>query len=106
MGTKPGPIAGVPVDADQSWALRGLCASGEYDPELFFPAPTATAQTATAVAVCARCPVRCECLEWALATNQQYGVWGGLSEEKRRALKAKRARDAKNTRRRTRKKAS
>jgi WhiB family redox-sensing transcriptional regulator len=60
------------------------------DPELFFPVGTtgpAMAQAEAAKAVCATCPVRPECLEWALATGQDSGVWGGTSEEERRALR-------------------
>ncbi|MGH8902334.1 MAG: WhiB family transcriptional regulator [Egibacteraceae bacterium] len=41
-------------------------------------------QTREAKQVCAGCPVRSQCLDWALATNQQDGVWGGLSEDERR----------------------
>jgi WhiB family transcriptional regulator, redox-sensing transcriptional regulator len=71
---------------DRDWCTRGACR--DVDPELFFPVGTsgpAVEQTARAKAVCARCPVRVECLEWALATGQATGVWGGLSEDERRA---------------------
>lgn len=44
-------------------------------------------QTEQAKAVCRRCPVREQCLEWALETGQSIGVWGGTSETERRALK-------------------
>jgi WhiB family redox-sensing transcriptional regulator len=40
-----------------------------------------------AKAVCAMCPVRPECLTWALATGQDAGVWGGTSEEERRVMR-------------------
>jgi WhiB family redox-sensing transcriptional regulator len=59
------------------------------DPDLFFPIGTtgpALAQVQRAKTVCARCEVRGECLEWALATGQDCGVWGGLSEDERRIL--------------------
>jgi WhiB family transcriptional regulator, redox-sensing transcriptional regulator len=62
----------------------------EEDPELFFPVGTsgpALHQIAEAKAVCRRCPVSAECLRWALATGQNAGVWGGLSEDERRALR-------------------
>jgi WhiB family redox-sensing transcriptional regulator len=58
------------------------------DPELFFPIGTtgpAIAQIAQAKTVCARCPVREPCLDWALESNQLSGVWGGMSEDERRA---------------------
>ncbi|MBM02858.1 MAG: hypothetical protein CMH43_03980 [Micrococcales bacterium] len=43
-------------------------------------------------AVCRRCPVVDECLRWALESGQDAGVWGGLSEDERRALKRRNAR--------------
>jgi WhiB family redox-sensing transcriptional regulator len=64
--------------------------SRDVDPELFFPVGTtgpAEAQVQSAKAICALCPVREECLQWALDTAQDAGVWGGLSEEERRALR-------------------
>jgi len=44
-------------------------------------------QTLRAKAVCAQCPVRSECLEWALETAQPHGVWGGLDEQEREHLR-------------------
>ncbi len=70
------------------WFERAECA-GE-DPEVFFPIGTtlaALAQLRMAKSICSRCPVSTECLQWALETDQDAGVWGGLSEEERRALK-------------------
>jgi len=49
-------------------------------------------QIEEAKAVCRRCDVREQCLQWALETGQDAGVWGGLSEDERRALKRRRAR--------------
>lgn len=69
---------------------RGHAACRDSDPDLFFPVGTTGAaleQIEAARAVCSRCPVREECLEFALATNQEAGVWGGTSEEERRALR-------------------
>jgi WhiB family redox-sensing transcriptional regulator len=77
------------------WVHKARCR--EVDPELFFPIGTtgpAAAQVESAKAVCMICPVRVECLEWALATGQDAGVWGGLSEEERRALRRARRREA------------
>lgn len=42
--------------------------------------------------MCAKCPVRQECLEWALETAQDFGVWGGMTERERRALHHRKAR--------------
>jgi WhiB family redox-sensing transcriptional regulator len=67
-----------------------------HDPELFFPVGTegpADDQLAAAQAVCATCPIRAACLRWALDTGQQAGVWGGASEDDRRALRRGRRRD-------------
>jgi WhiB family transcriptional regulator, redox-sensing transcriptional regulator len=70
------------------WRYEASCR--EVDPELFFPVGTsgpALLQIAEAKAVCRRCPVSTECLRWALESGQDAGVWGGLSEDERRAIK-------------------
>ncbi|GIU84109.1 MAG: hypothetical protein KatS3mg008_0884 [Acidimicrobiales bacterium] len=86
-------------DGDDSW--RDLAACRDTSPDLFFPVGTtgpALEQIAAAKAVCAKCEVREPCLEFALTTNQDSGIWGGLSEEERREIrrrmKAERARRA------------
>jgi WhiB family transcriptional regulator, redox-sensing transcriptional regulator len=75
------------------WRHRALCR--DEDPELFFPIGTtgpALVQMEQAKAVCRRCPVVQSCLDWALRSGQDSGVWGGLSEDERRALKRRQAR--------------
>lgn len=75
------------------WRHRAACLT--EDPELFFPVGStgpAIAQTLKAKKVCARCEVRAECLQWALEQGQDHGVWGGLSEDERRAMKRRNAR--------------
>jgi WhiB family transcriptional regulator, redox-sensing transcriptional regulator len=75
------------------WVHLARCK--DEDPELFFPVGTtgpAAAQIATAKTICMQCEVRTECLEWAMLTCQDAGVWGGLSEEERRALRRARRR--------------
>jgi WhiB family redox-sensing transcriptional regulator len=70
------------------WRHQAVC--GEEDPELFFPignSGPAVLQTEEAKAVCRRCPVMEACLQWALSSDQQHGVWGGMSEDERRAMK-------------------
>ena len=65
---------------DGQWQERALCA--QADPEAFFPekgGPTHTAKR-----VCAACEVRPECLDHALANNERFGIWGGMSERERR----------------------
>ncbi|KGF15893.1 MULTISPECIES: WhiB family transcriptional regulator [Corynebacterium] len=75
------------------WRHNAVCR--EEDPELFFPVGNsgpALAQIAKAKVVCNRCPVTSQCLAWALETGQDAGVWGGMSEDERRALKRRRNR--------------
>ena len=50
-------------------------------------------QIRTAKGICWLCPVKRECLEWALATDQQAGIWGGLTEDERRTLRGVARRD-------------
>lgn len=65
------------------------------DPELFFPiSARPDRRTAEAKAVCGTCPVRDDCLTYATETRQQHGVWGGLSEDERRAIARRAERDA------------
>ncbi|MEU4129328.1 WhiB family transcriptional regulator [Streptomyces wuyuanensis] len=72
-----------------NWRQDALC-RGE-DPDLFFPigggnsGPTLV-QTAEAKAVCRRCPVARQCLEWALRRGPVDGIWGGTTERERRAV--------------------
>jgi WhiB family redox-sensing transcriptional regulator len=78
------------MEAPEPWQVRALCA--QTDPEAFFPGQGEP--TAAAKAVCMRCPVRGECLAYALERDE-HGVWGGLSERERRALRrARRAESA------------
>jgi len=70
------------------WRHRAACR--DEDPELFFPIGTtgpALLQIDEAKAVCHGCNVIDDCLSWALESGQDSGVWGGLAEEERRALK-------------------
>ena len=72
----------------EDWRDRSSCR--DTDPDLFFPIGTtgpAIEQIAAAKAVCRSCEVQGACLEFALATNQEAGVWGGTSEEERRKLR-------------------
>jgi WhiB family transcriptional regulator, redox-sensing transcriptional regulator len=78
--------------ADYRWRDHALCR--DTDPELFFPIGTtglALVAIDRAKQVCAECEVRVECLDFALETNQDSGIWGGLSEEERRAIRRERA---------------
>lgn len=70
-------------DAD-NWRKFSACA--EADPELFFPTSSEVEKTAQAKKVCGRCPVRQQCLTWALEAGQDTGVWGGMDERERRTI--------------------
>ncbi|HEX7094373.1 MAG TPA: WhiB family transcriptional regulator [Acidimicrobiales bacterium] len=86
MALTADPLAQRAVD--RNW--RELAACRDTDPDLFFPVGTtgpAIEQIAAAKAVCATCPSREPCLEYALITNQDSGVWGGLAEDERRKLR-------------------
>ena len=68
---------------DLDWQERALCA--QTDPEAFFPEKGGS--TREAKKVCLSCDVRTQCLEYALANDERFGIWGGLSERERRRLK-------------------
>jgi WhiB family redox-sensing transcriptional regulator len=79
-------------NADYSWRINAICR--DTDPELFFPVGTtgqALLQIAKAKGVCCQCPVKVECLDFAMETNQDTGIWGGLSEDERRNLRRQNA---------------
>ncbi len=78
---------------NMDWRSRAACL--DKDPELFFPVGNtgpALLQIEEAKSVCRRCPVMDTCLQWAIETGQDAGVWGGMSEDERRALKRRAAR--------------
>ena len=75
------------IDND-NWRQAAACR--DTDPDLFFPVGTtghAIEQIESAKAVCMTCESRQPCLEFALTTNQDSGIWGGTSEEERRKLR-------------------
>jgi WhiB family redox-sensing transcriptional regulator len=65
------------------WQQEALCAY--VDPDVFFPEKGGSSREAKRI--CAECNVREECLEYALANDERFGIWGGLSERERRRLK-------------------
>ena len=77
---------GEAEDGALSWQERSLCA--QTDPEAFFPEKGGS--TREAKKVCVGCEVRSECLEYALANDERFGIWGGLSERERRRVKLSR----------------
>jgi WhiB family redox-sensing transcriptional regulator len=77
-----------PLITRGQWRSAGACRSA--DPDLFFPisdSGPAREQAAKAKAICATCPVRRECLAFALRTGQVYGIWGGTTEHERTAVR-------------------
>jgi WhiB family redox-sensing transcriptional regulator len=84
--------------AQDDWRMRAACRT--EDPELFFPIGNtgpALLQIEEARSVCRRCPALEDCMTWALTTGQDHGVWGGMSEDERRALKRRAARNRART---------
>ncbi|RBY96448.1 WhiB family transcriptional regulator [Blastococcus sp. TF02-8] len=73
---------GLEPDA-QSWQEQALCA--QTDPEAFFPEKGGS--TREAKKICTGCEVKAQCLEYALANDERFGIWGGLSERERRRLR-------------------
>jgi WhiB family transcriptional regulator, redox-sensing transcriptional regulator len=66
-----------------------LAACQTADPELFFPVSatgSARAEIEQAKALCVTCPIRQQCLDYALDTRQPHGVWGGRTEEERHQI--------------------
>lgn len=79
----------APREGDWDWQVQAAC-RGLDTAEFYHPenerGPSRSRREMRAKAVCARCPVVSECLRWALAAREPYGVWGGLSTEEREAL--------------------
>ena len=66
----------------EDWRWQALCA--QVDPELFFPEKGGS--TTAAKQLCASCPVIEQCLAWAVANNERFGIWGGQTERARRRM--------------------
>jgi WhiB family redox-sensing transcriptional regulator len=78
------PLRLVENSTIQSTAWRGKAACKGTDPDIFYPVNEDGAEEAKAV--CRGCPVRRQCLEYALANLEKEGVWGGLTVRERRAI--------------------
>ncbi|GAB3296870.1 WhiB family transcriptional regulator [Epidermidibacterium keratini] len=77
---------GAGADDVPEWQENALCA--QTDPEAFFPEKGGS--TREAKKICVGCEVKAECLEYALANDERFGIWGGLSERERRRIKNER----------------
>lgn len=74
-----------PVDDPQTaWMERAVCP--QTDPETFYPEKGYS--TRDGKAVCNSCPVRLQCLAYALSNDEEFGIWGGLTRPERKAFKA------------------
>lgn len=89
-------LAQLEAPLSTEWQQRGRCRA--TDSEVFFPPahfehkPEREARETAAKAICVGCPVRIDCLTWALAVREPHGVWGGASEgERKQMLMGKRA---------------
>jgi len=77
------------LSQERGWQDQANCLG--VDPDLFFPERGASTREAKEVCKC--CVVRGDCLEYALANGEKFGIWGGLSERERRRLRRQRAQD-------------
>lgn len=88
------PHSEVLILISGNWRSAAACRSAE--PDLFFPISAsgkALEQVAEAKAICARCPVRSQCLAFSLRTRQPHGIWGGMTEEERAFIRQQGAAD-------------
>lgn len=75
------------VGLNTEWVKEGTCLQERHPTELFFPPKGNVPHIVRAKAICNRCPVKAECLEWALAVPERIGIWGGTTEYERRKLR-------------------
>lgn len=90
MGRVISPLPQLTAAPSTEWQQHGQCRSTDatvfFPPAHFEPKPEREAREAKAKAICARCNVRRECLQWALKVREPYGVWGGYSESERKKM--------------------
>jgi WhiB family redox-sensing transcriptional regulator len=73
---------------DRAWMDQGACVG--VDAEVFFPSRGENDKAEEARKYCWACPVRSQCLEYALANGEKFGMWGGMSERQRRQIRKQR----------------
>jgi WhiB family transcriptional regulator, redox-sensing transcriptional regulator len=86
----PGRVASRAAAGWEGEGWRADAACRDLDANLFFPAGEtgpAASQIVQAKAICASCPVKGDCLQFALLTHQDYGIWGGTTEDERRQIR-------------------
>lgn len=79
-------LAALAEEDGPAWQERALCA--QTDPEAFFPCKGGSVREAKRI--CQGCEVRSECLEYAIAHDERFGIWGGMTERERRKIKKQR----------------
>lgn len=72
----------IPITEERPWVVFSACR--DKNPDLFFS--DARSDIETALAICASCPVRLDCLEYAIEADIRFGVWGGITDKQRRRL--------------------
>jgi WhiB family redox-sensing transcriptional regulator len=82
-----GPLLDEREDEREDWQDSALCA--QSDPDAWYP--ELGGDLTAPKAICQRCPVRVACLDMALANDEQFGIWGGMAFNERRAERARRA---------------
>ena len=70
-----------------TWTAEAACRG--TDTEIFYP--VTADEEAEALSICATCPVRAQCLDYAIRNREAYGVWGGMTPEQRRRIRRERA---------------
>jgi WhiB family redox-sensing transcriptional regulator len=75
----PPVILAAPVTDERPWVVFSACR--DKDPDIFFPATKE--ESDVAISICLTCPVRSECLAYALEARERFGIWGGLTDKKR-----------------------
>lgn len=70
------------------WMVQGLCSDTSLNPEWWFPETKCDAEKTAKIAldICSECPVKRECLEFALKNWPQHGIWGGLRNKQLQQL--------------------
>jgi len=81
----------TPHEGDWDWQMKAAC-RGQDTSDFYHPenerGPSKARREARAKAICATCPVVANCLRWALAAREPYGIWGGTSVEDRERMLA------------------
>jgi WhiB family redox-sensing transcriptional regulator len=90
--------AAMSIDWEMTWQYDAACRGEEaelfFAPNYFERKDEKESRENRAKAVCARCDVRAECLDYSLRSRESHGIWGGLNETERKALLRERDREA------------